>query len=309
MRATSATPPAKLRAGSGVLLLTLAVLMAPALSSRALEAQEAAKDTVKAVPAEKRWSSFLPFMKDEALKRGIELPRPFGAGAVFYHLDRDIKVTDLRLGRNGAPPVSVSEFATLASNSKVDNLNAKLDVWLLPFLNVYGIVGTVANESATTVSVTLPPLLPNGSPRTRTVTVPTSIRGTVAGVGITLAGGYGPYFMVYDANAAQADLNFDEKFKVVVSSIRGGWNGTVGSRPLRAWASVMDWNTFATATGTVTDPDGGTLRFEVDQGPAYRYTYGVGGQYSATRWFELAVDAGTDGHGGWYVALIPVIRF
>ena len=287
----------------------LYALLATLPFARAAEAQEtAAKDSL-AVTAEKRWSSFLPFMKDEALKRGIELPRPFGAGAVFYHLERDIKVTDLRIGRNGAPPASVSQLAKLSSNSKVDNLNAKLDAWILPFLNVYAIVGTVANESATTVDVALPPLLPNGSERRRTVTVPTSIRGNVAGLGLTLAGGYGPYFMVYDANAALADLNFDEKFKVVVSSIRGGWNGTVASRPLRAWASVMDWNTFATATGTVTDPDGGTLKFEVDQGPTYRYTYGVGGQYSATRWFELALDAGTDGHGGWYVAVIPVIRF
>ena len=131
----------------------------------------------------------------------------------------------------------------------------------------------------------------------------------MGGIGITLAGGYGPYFMTYDANFDQADLGFDDRFKAVVTSIRGGWNGTAGARPLRVWASVTDWNTFATATGTVADPDGGTLAFEVDQGPSYRYTYGLGGQYSATRWGEVAVDVGTDGHGGWYLALVPVFRF
>jgi hypothetical protein len=114
--------------------------------------------------------------------------------------------------------------------------------------------------------------------------------------------GIGPAF-------AQADLGFDDTFKAVVSSIRGGWNGRAGSRPLRAWASATDWNTFATATGTVADPDGGSLAFEVDQGPAFRYTYGVGAQYGATRWFEMAADAGIDGHGGWYLALVPVLRF
>ena len=310
MRPTTAMRADRRRAGRILLSAASFVLFATSLGSpaRAQATAPSGKDSVTVAP-EKRWSSFLPFLKDEALKRGIELPRPFGAGAVFYHLDRDIKVTDLRVGRNGAPPASVSDFATLSSNSKVDNLNAKLDAWLLPFLNVYAIVGTVANESDTKIAVTLPPLLPNGSTRRREVTVPTSIRGTVAGVGLTLAGGYGPYFMVYDVNGAQADLNFDETFKVVVSSIRGGWNGTAGSRPLRVWASAMDWNTFATATGTVTDPDGGTLTFQVDQGPAYRYTFGVGAQYSATRWLEFALDGGTDGHGGWYVALIPVIRF
>jgi hypothetical protein len=131
----------------------------------------------------------------------------------------------------------------------------------------------------------------------------------VGGVGITLAGGYGPYFMTYDANLAQADLGFDDRFKAVITSIRGGWNGKAGTRPLRLWASLTDWNTFATARGTVADPDGGTVSFEVDQGPAYRTTYGLGGQYAWRPWLELAADGGIDGHGGWYLAIIPVFRF
>ncbi len=93
-----------------------------------------------------------------------------------------------------------------------------------------------------------------------------------------------------------------------MTSGRAGWNGRAGDRPLHARASVTDWNTFATARGTVADPDGGTLAFEVDQGPAYRYTYGLGSQYSARPWLELSAEAGTDLHGGWYLALIPVFR-
>jgi hypothetical protein len=37
--------------------------------------------------------SFLPLLGEEATKRGIELPLPFGGGLVFYHLDRDIQIT------------------------------------------------------------------------------------------------------------------------------------------------------------------------------------------------------------------------
>ena len=54
--------------------------------------------------ASRRWSSFLPLMGAEATKRGIELPLPFGAGLVFYHLERAISISDVRVGRNGAPP-------------------------------------------------------------------------------------------------------------------------------------------------------------------------------------------------------------
>ena len=256
-----------------------------------------------------RWSSFLPLLAEEAEKRGIELPLPFGAGLVFYHLSRDIEITDVRVGRNGAPPASVSDFAQLASTSNVDNLNLKLDAWLLPFFNVYLIAGYIWNQSDTHINVTLPAILPGNPDRQVEVTVPTEIEGTVGGLGLTMAGGYGPYFITYDANFAQADLGFDDKFKAVVTSIRGGWNGKAGSRPLRVWANATDWNTFATATGSVADPGGGTLHFQVDQGPVYRYTYGVGAQYVPTRCLELAADVGVDGHGGWYLALIPVFRF
>jgi len=311
-RATA--PGARDRAGriaaQGLLVTALAVAPAaaqPADTTAAVASATRAAHDPSAEP--ERWSSFLPLLGEEARKRGIELPLPFGAGLVYYHLDRAIEITDVRVGRNGAPPASVSDFAQLSSSSRVDNLNFKLDAWILPFFNVYLIAGYVWNESDTRIDIALPPLLPGGPTRQRDVTVPTAIEGSVGGIGLTLAGGYGPYFMTYDANFAQADLGFDDKFKAVVTSIRGGWNGKAGARPLRAWASVTDWNTFATATGSVADPDGGTLSFQVDQGPAYRYTYGAGAMYGAARWLEFAADAGTDGHGGWYLALVPVFRF
>jgi hypothetical protein len=294
-------------AAGALLISSAAALTCGTAAAQLADATESSAPGATAEP--KRWSSFLPLLGEEAAKRGIELPLPFGVGAVYYHLSRDIRITDVRVGRNGAPPASVSQFAKLSSNSRVDNLNLKLDAWILPFLNVYAILGYVWNTSETQLDVTLPPLLPSGPTRQAVVKVPTEIQGSVGGLGMSLAGGYGPYFMIYDVNFAQADLGFDDKFKAVVSSIRAGWNGRAGSHPLRAWVSVTDWNTFATATGTVADPNGGSLSFEVDQGPAYRYTYGVGSHYGAARWFELAADTGIDGHGGWYLALVPVFRF
>jgi len=252
----------------------------------------------------------LPFLAHLATDRGIELPRPFGAGAVYYYISRDIKVTDVRVGLAGQTPVSTGEFVQFSSTASVHNVNAKFDVWLLPFLNVYAIAGAVSNHSQTTIDVTLPALRPGGETRRRRITVPTSLNGSVGGLGTTLAGGYRHFFGALDINGARADLGFDDKFKAVVTSLRLGWHGTAGKRPLRAWLNTTYWDTFATATGTVADPDGGgTLSFEVDQGPKHPWTYGAGMQYSPRRWFDLAGDFGTDFRGGWYVAVVPVIRF
>jgi len=126
---------------------------------------------------------------------------------------------------------------------------------------------------------------------------------------MTLAGGYKALFFAADVNVAKADLGFDDRFRAVVTSLRAGWNGQAGSRPMQAWVNATYWDTYAEATGTVDDPDGGRLSFEVDQGPDHPYTYGAGLSYTIRPSFNLAVDSGTDLHGGWYVALVPVFRF
>lgn len=252
----------------------------------------------------------LPFLGAAARELGHELPATFGVGPVYYYLARDVEVTDVRLGRNGEAPASVSEYAQLSAESKVDNYNIKADVWILPFLDLYAIAGAIQNRTNTTIEVTLPPLLPDNEPRTTTVTVPTSLDGSVGGVGMTLAGGYKWFFGALDVNWARADLGFDDEFKAVVSSLRLGWNGKVGKRPLRAWVNATRWDTAFEVKGTIVDPDdGSTLAFEVDQGPAKPWTYGVGMQYGARPWFDLAVDAGWDFAGGWYIAIVPTVRF
>lgn len=251
----------------------------------------------------------LPFLGDLARERGYELPQPFGAGAVFYYLSRGIDIGEVRLGRNGAPVEPVGDFVDLGSNANVANANVKFDLWLLPFLNVYAIAGYIWNEADTRLDLTLPPLVPGGASRRRSVVVPTAVEGSVGGLGVTLAGGYRSLFFAADINAARADLGFDEEFDAVVSSLRGGWNGKAGSRPLRLWLNATYWDTAAVARGTIADPDGGTLAFEVEQGPLYPWTYGAGAQLDILPSFHLAADVGADFHGGWYVVLVPVFRF
>ena len=250
-----------------------------------------------------------PLMAEEARKRGYTLPEPFGVGLVYYKLQRDIKITEVRVGRNGAPLKPVPQFAQFSSTSDVDNLNVKADMWLLPFLNVYAIVGGIKNKSDTTLDIGLPPLTPDGPARRQVITVPTKLNGSVGGLGITFAGGYKSFFAAGDINVAKADIGFDDRFRAVVASARLGWIGEIDGRPWRVWSNATHWDTFATAKGTVTDSDGGTLKFEVDQGPAYPWTYGAGFSWAARKNFEFSVDTGSDFHGGWYIAIVPVYRF
>src|SRR6187397_331969 len=131
------------------------------------------------------WHSRLPFLADEARKRGHELPLPFGAALVVTALDgRKIEVTDTRIALDDNPGQSISNFVDLGSTSEVFNANLKFDAWVLPFLNVYALVGYVHNTSLTHAQVTVLP----GGPGSET-DIETELDGLVGGVGLTLAGG------------------------------------------------------------------------------------------------------------------------
>jgi hypothetical protein len=254
-----------------------------------------------------RWSSFLPLLAEEARKRGVELPLPFGVSLVYYHLDRAIEVTDVRIGRNGGPPQSVTEVAQFSSGSRVNNVNVKLDVWILPFLNLYGLVGWFQNESTTNVRVSFEG--PLGTPVARSLSVPTTIDGSVGGLGATLATGYPPFFLVIDVNAFGSDLGFSEKLRGSIGSARAGYAGAVARRPVNAWLSATYWNTSTTVKDEVVDPEtGDTLQYEADQGPRYPWTFGAGGNLRLHPHFELFTEAGVDFHGGWYFVLGPTGR-
>ena len=65
---------------------------------------------------------------------------------------------------------------------------------------------------------------------------------------------------------------------------------------MRIWVNGTYWDTATVAKGTVPDPDGGLLSFDVAAPPLH--TYGAGASYGLSRRWELALDSGTDFHGG-----------
>jgi hypothetical protein len=260
-------------------------------------------------PTLQKHRSGLPFLADEALSRGYELPEPFGLGLILTGLDnREIDVSDLRVGVDGNSQ-SVSEFATLGSSSTVFNSNLRFDTWLLPFLNVYAIVGYVHNESDTSIHVEVPRVGPIPGDIVLDRTVDTSLDGYVGGVGMTLAAGWRSFFMVVDYNYSKADLGFDDNFTAKIGSVRAGWQGKAGGKALQTWLGVGKWDTAATASGHVDLEDGRTLSFEADQHPHTEWMYEVGANMMLSRHWQLFADFASDFNGGYALILGPTWRF
>jgi hypothetical protein len=170
------------------------LLVTPGLSIAQGQAESAAPpptgpEATATPPAERR--SFFPLLAEEALKRGYELPLPYGGALVLTGLSgREIEVTDVRLGLEGSPGTSISDFVHLGSTSDVFNANLKFDLFVLPFLDVYVLAGYVYNESDSTANITLTTPGPGGGDVVFERTIPTKLDGIVGGLGFALAGGY-----------------------------------------------------------------------------------------------------------------------
>ncbi len=272
-------------------LRTAALLVAALLAAAA----SAAAEDKSAAESSGRWPYALPFMADAAVERGYELPLPRGVSGIFYYVERDIEITDIRVGVDGAPLRSVSKFLDLGSTSHVSVALARLDVWLLPFLDVYGLVGYVTNTSTTRGTVTLPTLLPGSGVRTFTVSATTDLDGFVGGAGLTLAGGYREFFAMGDVNYSQTDIGFDDKFRALIGSVRVGWNGKIQDVPTRFWVGGMYWGTRSTAKASVDVPNVGRVSFEADQGPVNPVNATVGGSVTLFRRWDAFVEYGFNG--------------
>ena len=74
------------------------------LPAEAYESREAEAEEPSAPPASSdlHWSS-LPLLGEQARQRGYTLPLPFGVSSLYNYVSRDIQVTDVRVGINGAP--------------------------------------------------------------------------------------------------------------------------------------------------------------------------------------------------------------
>ena len=260
-------------------------------------------------PADNGRGMFL-LMADEALKRGYELPLPYGASLVVTGLaNREIEVTDVRLGLEGNPGTSISDFVHLGSSSDVFNANLKFDVFVLPFLNVYALVGYVRNKSDTHASVTISTPGPGGGDVVFERRIPTELDGMIGGLGFALAGGYENFFLVADASYIRSDLGFDDDFTAVIATVRAGYRGTAGELPLQTWLGVGSWDTAATAVGHTDLPDGSRFVFEADQRPHTKWMYDVGANLEFSKRFQLVTDVGFDFEGGYLLVLGPTWRF
>ena len=247
--------------------------------------KEPAADTAAAAT----WDRKLPIFGAEAVKRGYEIPLPFGISANLIYLKRDIQVKNIRAAFVGNPLQDVDDFFSIDIGVEVVNYAARFDVWIFPFLNVYGLAGHTTSKNAVDVAFTLPGPLPVEA----MVMEKVDTSGPTYGGGLTIAWGHKQMFVVADANRTFTDLgNLGGKIDAFIASFRGGWNGKIGRRNTRIWAGAMYWDTEREISGQGTTPMGRDVAFSVVQGPVNDWNATVGANIEFSKHWNLLLEYG-----------------
>ncbi|WP_123864766.1 hypothetical protein [Chitinophaga barathri] len=154
-----------------------------------------------------------PLLGSKVASRGFSLQYPVGAMINFSPGSQKVNISDLKVGIGSHEPVDLDFVKFGEVKAEIQALTARMDLWVLPFLDVYGIAGKV--WSKTNVSVVSPIQFNTEA----------NFDGHVLGLGVTLAGGYHGFVSINDFNHTWTILdNIEGAVKTWMITPRLGYN-------------------------------------------------------------------------------------
>ncbi|EJP4075642.1 hypothetical protein [Atlantibacter sp.] len=312
-----------MRTSIGFVLLTLPALVGPVFAAADPSPVYAYQDNATSASSQEppSDSSVLPFLGDAARARGYQLPEPFGVNINYMNMRQNINVQSINfngLALNHIPLDNAFDIAVGKTRESSETETVKLDAWLLPFMDIYGLIGHTEGHSMSKIGVGLkgrhgkiihPDALQNLDFRL-------DFKGTTYGVGTTLVGGIGNWFTAVDTNFTQTKFDIlDGSIDAFTLSPRVGYRFTTPGVPainlpsgkLNVWVGSMYQNVQQEFKGSLNDLNmptaelqklvnfanqEGNGRFDVKQQLQSPWNMLLGTQYEVTRNFNILTEVG-----------------
>ncbi len=162
-----------------------------------------------------------PLYAERTLKKGFKVPYPIGVMLNGVAVRQNVDISDLMVGINALEPVALDFVKFGQVTAHVQDINVRVDLWLFPFLNIYGILGNA--WAKTNVEVV--------SPVSFTTTADFS--GIVYGAGAMLAGGVNRFFITLDYNTTWSSFkNMNHSVNTMILSPRLGYSIPLGKEEM-----------------------------------------------------------------------------
>ena len=227
------------------------------------------------------WADSGPlFMKHILGER--EFYEPWGVGIDFFTMDQPYKIKQLTFD---LPGVVLPDPSGLRVENDIQHYDIKLDVWLTPFLNLFGILGHMSAETVVDLSSVPVQGLPFSLGK-----LPVDYDGTVYGLGFTLAYGGERWFGSVTSTWTDTSLNgdFDSSVKSFTAQPRVGlfWEKWA------FWVGGMYLDTQEDHSGTIALPVLGPVPFAVELEGASKWNTAVGAGYIFSTRANLYLELG-----------------
>ena len=255
----------------------------------------------------------LPFFGRELAEKGYALPLPLGVTVLINDTlqPQEISNAAVALGKGSFVPPPDTELRELPyvnfTGVEADSLSTqvKLDAWLFPFLNVYGIIGYFRSDVDLIVEADLdegfPPPICGPLQPCGTVSQPfkAEASGYSYGAGFSAAYGAEPLFGAINATYVYNDgRNGDDRIVSLSAGVRTGryWNISE-SLLLSAYvgADYLDVDQIVNGTtrlpGAFPDGDDLNVRYRIDQNNTDKWSGLVGMTFGLKRGIGVIAEA------------------
>jgi hypothetical protein len=167
----------------------------------------ALKDSIIA----KKYPYSLPIWGAKAAARGYDLPYSAGLGINYFAQKSDLVINNLMVGFNNGPLIDLDEIVRFNNaTASASAVNFRPDIWLFPFLNVYGIFSS-ANTSTEIGAGLWIPDKDNVWKEITSFSTKAKFTATSIGIGITPTIGIGEGWMALDMNYTWTDVSALDK--------------------------------------------------------------------------------------------------
>jgi len=153
----------------------------------------------------------LPIWGSKVAALGFDLPYSAGVSVNYLWQESDLIIEDLYVGFNNGPMYDLNEIIRFnKAVSSADILTFRPDIWLLPFLNVYGIFSKAKTSTEIDAGLWLPDSTNSWSEITA-FSSKANFDATAMGFGLTPTVGIGGGWMALDMNFTWTDVSALDK--------------------------------------------------------------------------------------------------
>lgn len=160
---------------------------------------------------EAEYPYLLPIWGEKVVSKGFNLPYSAGLSMQYLWQQSDLIIENLEIGFNNGPKYNLDEIIRFDNATSTANaLNIRPDIWLFPFLNVYGILAISRPSTAVEFGVYIPDTAGNSN-QILSVNTNAEFDATTFGFGLTPTMGVGGIWIAMDLNFTWSDVDALEK--------------------------------------------------------------------------------------------------